>query len=97
MPSSGWMCWQYMAVYGCRRALATAVVAVIVAVKDTGRPSASHTGSRLWAGSHCRCVSDLGAQTHMYHLQAFEPLASDPLLSLVACGARLAAALLRAD
>ena len=34
MPSSGWMCWQYMTVYGCVRALVVVVVAVTVAVRD---------------------------------------------------------------
>jgi hypothetical protein len=51
MPSSGWMCWKYMAVYGCVRALMTAVVAVTVAVRDTRPTFRSQGGSRSRAPS----------------------------------------------
>jgi hypothetical protein len=47
MPSSGHNVREYVAVYGCVRALTTAVVAVTVAVGDTGRPSACQAGSRI--------------------------------------------------
>jgi len=49
MPSSGRMCWEYAAVYGCARALTAAVVAVTVAVGDTGGPSAPEAGSQPFA------------------------------------------------
>jgi len=38
---------EYTAVYGCVRALTTAVVAVTVAVGDTSGPPVSQTGSRI--------------------------------------------------
>jgi hypothetical protein len=38
MPSSGLMCWQYVAVYGCARALVVVVVAVTVAVRGEVAP-----------------------------------------------------------
>jgi hypothetical protein len=41
---------EYTAVYGCVRALTTAVVAVTVAVGDTSGPPASQAGSRIKAG-----------------------------------------------
>lgn len=41
MPSSGHIVREYVAIYGCLRALTAAVVAVTVAVGDTGGPSAS--------------------------------------------------------
>jgi len=44
MPSSGRAVREYVAVYGCLRALTAAVVAVTVAVRDTGRPSAHTRG-----------------------------------------------------
>jgi hypothetical protein len=43
------MCWEYAAVYGCARALTAAVVAVTVAVGDTGGPSAPEAGSQPFA------------------------------------------------
>jgi hypothetical protein len=45
MPSSDRDVREYAAVYGCVRALTIAVVAVTVAVRDTGRPSALQAGS----------------------------------------------------
>jgi len=54
MPSSGLMCWEYVAVYGCVRALTAAVVAVTVAVRDTSgtfrrRGGESNQGSTLFS------------------------------------------------
>jgi hypothetical protein len=43
MPSSGWICWEYVAVDGYLRLLAAAVVAATVAVRDISRP-------RFWGG-----------------------------------------------
>jgi hypothetical protein len=45
MPSSDRDVREYVAVHGCLRALTTAVVAVTVAARDTGRPSALQAGS----------------------------------------------------
>ena len=42
---------EWMAVYGCGRALVAAVVAATVAVGDTGGPPASQAGSRIRAAS----------------------------------------------
>jgi hypothetical protein len=44
MPSSGLDVREYVAVYGCVRALTTAVVAVTVAVRDSSGPSAPRRG-----------------------------------------------------
>jgi hypothetical protein len=46
MPRSSRMYWEYVAVYGCARSLTAAVVAVTVAVGDTGGPPAPQAGSR---------------------------------------------------
>jgi len=49
MPSSGLDVREYVAVYGCVRALTTAVVAVMVAVRDTSGPLASEAASQIQA------------------------------------------------
>jgi hypothetical protein len=43
---------EYVVVHGCVRALTTAVVAVMVAVRDTSGPSASEAGSQARAITH---------------------------------------------
>ena len=50
MPRSGQNVRAYLVVYGCVRALTTAVVAVTVAVRETSRPSASEADSLVRAG-----------------------------------------------
>jgi hypothetical protein len=57
MPSSGWTCLQYVAVYGCVRALMTAVAAVTVAVRDTSGPPTPGAGSRMHAAVAARIRS----------------------------------------
>jgi len=83
MPSSGGDVREYVAVHGCLRALTAAVVAVTVAVRDTGRPSASYTrGVGPWAGSQCRRVSDLGPQRACTACRLRrEPLVSDRVVN----------------
>jgi hypothetical protein len=61
MPSSGWRYWEYVAVYGCLRALMTADVAVTVAVRDTSGPSASAAGSPACANTCPRASPVLDA------------------------------------
>ena len=90
MPSSGWMCWEYVAVYGCVRALTTAVVAVTVAVGGTSGPPALEAESRIRAadaeGNHHRPLLLLisGAQPGACCLTAEQWQHAAGLLS--ACG-----------
>jgi len=43
------MCWEYVVVYGCVRALAAVVVAVTVAVRGSQRTFCFRVGSRIRA------------------------------------------------
>src|SRR5271166_4857242 len=54
MPRSGQNVREYLVVYGCGRALTTAVVAVTVAVRESDRPAgnparARHEGRTRWS------------------------------------------------
>jgi hypothetical protein len=60
MPSSGWTCWWYVAVYGCVRTLVVVVVAVTVAVGDNRRPSASRAGVESGLPRHPKAKCEIG-------------------------------------
>jgi hypothetical protein len=60
MPSSGREVREYLAGYGCVRVLTVAVVAVTVAVRNTGRPSA------LQAAAQARALHPLAHSSATY-------------------------------